>query len=215
MESQVAEKYGGGMLVKGNLLIKLLVKKEVLIALLIGVFTILAAVCYVLGTDYLKQLKGQEALTAQISEVGQTLAQIPESPQGLEQRLAEAQTSLVAEQNAFPAKMSSTDVVNSILELADKCEVEAVPLITAPWSTEKVAEHDYYVFQLNIVAEGTLAQLMSFVSQLENGEFKTLIVEEMSITRVGEPTEEGAAEESIPVTANLDLAIYARPLNLD
>ena len=46
----------------------------------------------------------------------------------------------------------------------------------------------------------------TFINQLETGELTTLVVENLSITRVGEPT----GGETIPVIASLDLAIYTK-----
>lgn len=186
-------------------------KGKLFITLLI---IILLVVYYLLGTGYMKQQKEHETLTSQIADVTQTLREMPKPPQDLEQRLAAAQASLIAKQSAFPDKMNTTQVINSILELADDCEVKAIPLITQPWSTEEVGQHGYYVFRLNVAIEGSLSQLLTFVDELENGEFETLVVEALKVTRVTEPLEE-TAEGTVPVTASLDLAIYARCLTLD
>ena len=170
-----------------------------------------------LGMDYMKQRKGHEMLTSQITNATQTLAEIPEPPQNLEQRLADARASLATEQSAFPNnQMGSTEVVNTILKLANDCAVMAVPLVTQPWSTEDIGDHSYHVLRLNVAAKGSFSQLVSFVSKLENTEFKTLIVENVSVTRVSEQSEEGIAPEGIiPVVASLDLAIYTQPLTFD
>jgi len=99
-----------------------------------------------LGMSYMKQRNEHEALTSQIIDVSQALAQIPRPPQDLEQRLAAARAGLAAEQGTFPSKMNSTEVINAILELADACEVKVIPLTTQPWSLEHVGEHGYYAF---------------------------------------------------------------------
>jgi hypothetical protein len=176
---------------------------------------ILLVVYYPLGTSYMKQRQKQKELTAQIADVTQTLAQIPQPPQDLEQRLAIAQANLATEQNGFPAKMNTTQVINTILELAEDCEVKAIPLVTQPWSTEMVGEHDYSVFRLSVVIEGSLPQLLTFISQLENGEFNTLLVENLSVIGESQPSAEEASEEATPPTATLNLAIYARSTTSD
>jgi hypothetical protein len=184
------------------------VKVKLAIVILI---IILLVVYYSFGTGYLKQRQAQKELTLQIADVTQTLALIPEPPQDLEQRLAIAQANLAAEQNAFPTKMNTTQVINTILELAADCEVKAIPLITQPWSTEMVGEHEYSVFRLSVVAEGSLPQLLTFISQLENGELNTLLVENLSVTTENQPSEEAV---TLPV-ATLNLAIYARSTTSD
>ena len=160
----------------------------------------LLVVYYLLGMDYMKQRQEHEALTSQITDVTQTLGQIPRPPQDLEQRLAAVQARLAAEQRALPGRINSTQVINTILKLADDCGVEAIPLITQPWSMETIGEHGYYVLRLNVEVEGSFAKLVTFVSKLENGEYKTLIVEDLNVTKVTEGT--------IPITASLDLAIF-------
>ena len=180
-------------------------KKKLLIAILI---IILLGVYYFLGTDYAKQRQQNAELTSQITKITQTLAQMPEPPQDMEQQLAATQASLTAEQSAFPGKMNSTNIVNIILKLADDHEVKAVPMVTQPWSIEVVGGHDYYVFRLNVAATANFSQLVSFVSKLENGELETLTIEDLSVTR--QPAEESIPDGAIPVTASLNLAVFAQ-----
>ena len=187
---------------------------------------ILSVVYYLFGTDYMNQRQEQEVLTTQIAEVTQTLGEIPEPPQNLEQRLEAAQASLAVEQSVFPTKVNTTHVIDTILRLADDCEVKAIPLVTQPWSKENIGEHGYYVFRLNVVVEGSFSQLVIFVSRLENGKFDTLIVENISVTRLSQQSEdesaedesaedESVAEETIPIMASLDIAIYTQSLTSD
>jgi len=184
-----------------------------LIALLI---IILLVVYYILGMDYMKQRRQNAVLASHLTSVSQSLAQVPEPPPDLEQRLADARASLAARQSAFPDKPNSTQLINTILHLADDCGVKAIPLVTSPWSREDTGEHGYYVFRLSIAAAGSYSQLVNFISKLENGQFETLIVEDLSVTRVSDRSEAGGVVEgTIPVTASLDLAIYARPPGSD
>ncbi|MBA7637517.1 hypothetical protein ES703_45162 [subsurface metagenome] len=163
--------------------------------------------------NYRQERTEHEALAFQIAEASQTLAELPEVPQNLELQLAAVQASLAAEKRAFPSKVNSTEFINTILELADESGVKAIPLVTQSWSTEKISESDYQVFRLNVTVEGSFSQLLSFMSKLERGEYKTLVVENLSITRI--PEEESTDEETIPVIASCDLAIYAQSLTSD
>ncbi len=182
---------------------------------------ILAVVYYLFGMDYMNQRQEQAVLTSQITEVTQTLSEIPEPPQSLEQRLEAAQANLAVEQSVFPDQVNTTRVIDTILRLADECEVKAIPLVTDPWSLENIGEHSYYVFRLNVAVEGSFSQFIIFVSKLENGEFDTLIVENISVTRLSQQSEEesvedeSVAEEIIPVMASLDIAIYTQSLTSD
>lgn len=177
---------------------------------------ILSVFYYLFGMDYMNQRKEQEVLTSQITEVTQTLGEIPEPPQNLEQRLEAAQASLAIEQSAFPSQVNTTRVIDTILRLAAECEVKAIPLVTDPWSIENIGEHSYYVFRLNVAVEGSFSQFIIFVSKLENGKFDTLIVENISVTRLSQQSEEeNVAEGTIPIMASLDIAIYTQSLTSD
>jgi len=198
--SRIVATFGGGTLARRKLLIAILI-----ITLLV--------VYYLFGTDYINQRRENAALNSQIAEATQALAQMPEPPQNLEQRLEAAQVRLDAEQSVFPSNLHSTEVVNTILGLADDCGIRAIPLVTQSWSTEVVGEHSYSVLRLTVAADGNFTQLVSFVGRLENGEYETLVVENLSMARV--PGGESASEEALIFIASFDLTIYTQSLTSD
>jgi uncharacterized coiled-coil protein SlyX len=179
-------------------------KSKSIITFLIVTLVVLLAVNGILGIRYLRQNQKAEALTAQIAEATRTLDQSPGSLQDLEQKLAAAKASLADAQSALPSDLNSTRVVNSILKLADACQVKAIPLSTRPWTTENAGK-GYHVFRVNLFISGTFPQLTSFLGQMGNGEFKTYIVENLNVTRAPE-----SSGETVIVTANLILAVYAQ-----
>ena len=166
---------------------------------------ILLGAYYLFGTDSMKQRHEHETLTSQINDTTRILAQMPPLPQDLEQQLTSAQASLIAEQSTFPTKMNSTQIINTILKLADECRVKAIPLVTQPWSMVDIGEHEYQVFRLNLAVAGDFSQFVSFIRKLENGEFKTLIIEDLSVNRVSEHP-----GETVLINASVDLAIYTQ-----
>jgi len=185
------------------------VRSKLLITLLIG---ILVVVYCLLGIDYMKQRQEHAVLTTRIADARQTLAQLPEPPQNLEERLAAAEARLSAAQSSFPARLNSTQVVNHILELAKGHNVTAIPLVTEAWSTEKVRQHEYQVFRLNVAVAGSYPQLVAFVNELENGENEILVVKDLSVTRVtGQSEDKNVSGGTISITASLELSIYTQP----
>jgi len=187
-------------------------RSKILIAILI---ISLLVVYYIFGMDYLRQRQEREALAFQIATVTQALAQMSDPPQNLEQRLEAAQESLAAEQSMFPSRLNSTEVISTILELANSLGVNAIPLVTQPWSTEVVGENNYDVLRLTVDAEGSFSQLVNFVSRLENGEYQTLVVEDLTVDRVATASEGDGSEGIVSYIASFDLAIYAQSLNSD
>lgn len=187
--------------------------------LLIAILIItLLVVYYIFGMDYINQRREREALALQITTVTQALAQISDSPhnlEDLEQWLEAAQARLAAEQSIFPSRLNSTEVVSTILELAGSLGVNAIPLVTQSWSTEVVGENNYDVLRLTVAAEGDFYQLFSFVSSLENGEYQTLVVEDLAVGRGATASEGNGSEGIVSYIASFDLAIYAQSLTSD
>jgi len=197
----------------GTLNIKAQVGKAILGSrrlLITTLIIILVAVYCLLGISYLKQRVEQKALTSQTIEVIQTIREIPKPPADLEQRLATAQTLLAAEQGLFPTEMDTTQVVNTILGLAEGCGVKPTPMATQPWSIEMVGEHRYPVLRLNVAVTGSFSQLVTFVSQLEEKGYATLVMENLSATWNTEPL-----EGTTSVSGSLKLAIYTRSPSSD
>lgn len=179
-------------------------KSKSIIAFLIIALVVLLGVDGFLGMDYLKKRQENGVLTSQIAEVNQKISQTPLPPQGQEQKLAEAEASLADAQRALPKDINSTRVINAILKLADACQVKAIPLSTTPWSAENIGK-GYYVFRLNMVVSGSFPQVTSFIGKLKSGEFESLAVESLKVSRV--PASSG---DTVSVTANLGLAVYTR-----
>lgn len=180
--------------------------------LIIILAIVLLAVYYVLGTDYLKQRREHAALASQIAETTQALAQVPTPPADLESRLADAQAGLDTVNNSMPAQLNTTQIINTILRLAEEIGVKAIPLGTQPWAMENINGENYTVFRLNVVVRGTFAELSSFLDRLENGELETLVMEYVSVDITTGPSRgEDSRGSSLPVDARLEIAVYSRP----
>jgi hypothetical protein len=173
---------------------------------------VLLVVYYLMGTAYLKQHRENKTLASQIQEMTLMLAQVPVSPADLEQRLKAAENDFETTRTFFPERLNTTQVVNSILRLAENTGVKAIPLVTQPWSLENVGGYDYSVFRLDISVTGTFTKLVNFINQLETSELQTLIIESLSAERI---TDNPREEDTIPVGASLAIAIYARPSAAD
>ena len=184
-----------------------MISRKALITVLI---LALLVVYYLIGSDYLGQRNQKEVLAADFAIATGDLALIPIPPANLEEQLANAQDSLWEMQEAFAIDTNNTRIVNSILRLAENNGITAIPLSTQDWTLAKVLEQNYAVFRIEIAATGNYTPMVNFLSQLENGEPSTLILENVSIEKVSggyllEETVEG------PVEATIGIAIYAPP----
>jgi hypothetical protein len=170
----------------------------------------LLVVYYLIGSDYLKQRRHNVSLAAQISAGTQALAVIPSPPTDLVQQLAAAMDNLQVAESSFTANTNDTHIVNTVLRLAEEIGVKAIPLGTAPWVTEKVADRDYSVFRVDLEVTGTFNQLLSYLDRLESGEPKTLVVEYLAVEKVEDTSISGSGDASeIPITTNVKIAVYA------
>ncbi len=176
----------------------------------------LVAVYVFFGVDYLGQDTQKEVLYRGISDAREALALIAEMPGDTEERLAAVQAGLTAVQNEFPTEVDTTLVVSTILMLGEECGVKVLPLATEAWSSSEVGGHEYPVFRVEIDVEGEFLDTMDFLSMLESTEFKTLILGDLNISSDGGPLGEGSLDgETSLMTANLELAVYARPETYD
>ncbi|MCK4862944.1 MAG: hypothetical protein KAS25_01550 [Dehalococcoidales bacterium] len=183
--------------------------RKLLIAILV---VALLAVYYILGTDYLKQRRDHEALASQITVAKEVLAQIPPRPADLETRLSDAQTGLEEAKNTFPERLNSTRIIDAILRLADDIGVKAIPLVTQPWTMESVEGGNYSILRLHVAVTGTFNQMSDFLSQLENGDIETLVMEYLTVDSITAPFGgEDAYGDTLQVDTRLEIAVYSQP----
>ena len=166
----------------------------------------------VIGGDYLKQRNQRDDYNTQIAEASAELLQIPQPPTDLEARLAAAQDSLEEAKNAFTLDVTSTGIIRTILETANQTGVKAIPLTTQPWAQESVSNQIYSVFRIEIEVTGTYAQLVIFLHELENGEPRTLVIESLVMkAKPGISLLSSSERDLLPLTVNIEIAVYATP----
>ncbi|MBA7711117.1 hypothetical protein ES703_120071 [subsurface metagenome] len=180
---------------------------------LITILIIILVVVYsLLGLDYIKQQPEQAVLINRISDTGQALAQLPEPPPDLDGKLAVAEAKFSAAQNSFPAELNSTQFINYIIKLAERYHVTVIPLSTDAWSTQTFRNYDYNILRLDVAVSGSYPQLVSFISKLEDGDYRTLVIEDVILTGITEQADAaGDNTETGEVKGNLQLAIYTQP----
>ncbi|MFA5309866.1 MAG: hypothetical protein WC370_10350 [Dehalococcoidales bacterium] len=175
--------------------------------IIIATVTVLLLIVFVLWgsgwvQDRVKDSSNTEKaeLVTKIDSVNKSIAAIPEPDDQLVSRLAQLQIELEEVGKTIPSSLDSTTVINYILELAESCNVTAVPLQTEDWSP--FGDH-YMVYTLQIRAEGEYAEIADFISRLESGEYDNLIISSLEITGGVIPGDE-------PDAANLQIAIFTR-----
>lgn len=172
------------------------------------IIVVLLVVYGLLGMDYMRQGSEQERLLSEIEEVNQSREALPEASTAFAEMLAVIQANLATEYETIPSEVSSSDVIDTILSLAQEIGVDAVPLITQPWMEQHIGENAYNIFRISVEIEGLFSQVREFVGRLEGGTFSTLVVERLIIDIVDDEDYGGGAT---PVVAILDLAVFTQP----
>jgi Tfp pilus assembly protein PilO len=170
----------------------------------------LLAVYGFIGSDYLNQRNQRDDYNSQIDDASATLMLIPQPPADLEVRLAAAQDSLEEAKNTFVLDFTITEIINKILESANQTNVLAIPLQTEPWMQESISGQTYSVLRVYFQITGEYTQLVMFLHELQNGELKTLVIESLMVEAIpGISLLESSERYTLPLTANIKIAIYA------
>ncbi len=134
------------------------------------------------GMGYLSERNGQKALITQMDDTNKMLSLIAVPPADLQQRLTDAQNAnLAAKQNLLPTDVDTTQVINSILEIADECNVNVLPLNTDSWTNVAVQGTNYRVLTISLSVDGSFTDLTAFVNRFYGNDFPSLIVDTVSI----------------------------------
>jgi hypothetical protein len=165
----------------------------------------LLIICVYFLIDTMSQQSEQETLRTQITDAIEMIALIPEVPTDLEQRLADIEASLVSEQSNLPEQVNTTQVINTLIDMAVTSQVNVVSLVTTPWSLINVEGYDYLIFTINLDIEGELDNFEVFLRTLEDDLLESLSVQHLAVTWDTEQV-----IESSLATASLDIAIYAQ-----
>jgi hypothetical protein len=153
----------------------------------------------VLGATYARQERNKNDINVQLLQLRPALAQTRPNVAEMEQRLDLAQARLAAEQASFPSELSSTELSDWVLQLAQETQLKALSLRAKPVSTEKMRGYTYKILRLEVEVRGSFSDLTDFIQKLEEGKFTTLVLAKASMTVT--PGD---------VAARLNLALYAQ-----
>ena len=150
-----------------------------------------------------------EQLESQIETVRQEIAGLPNLVDEREEQLEYAQQLLYEEQNKMPYILSVNNPIRSIIELANLCEVKALPLRTTAPDSEIINDYQYDKWNIYLSVSGELSDIAKFVDNLDGKYLPTAVVQSISLHRSDEDPENPDGQSSVTtVDGNLDLVIY-------
>ncbi len=157
--------------------------------------------------DHLGDRAEADTLLGQIAAVDQKIAGVQASPDDLATKLEAAQAALAAAHTALPAAINRNDVIDYIIDLANDCGVEAVPLIIEGWAPESHGS-PYTVLKLDVTLTGSLAGVTAMIAGLQDSIYESLTVTNLNVNFQGEATSSGFSDNT-PVTAGMNIVLYA------
>ena len=142
----------------------------------------------------------------QISLVQQKIGEMPEPADDLESRLEKVKAELAAAQEGFPGTVDRNEVLDYILNVAEECRVQIVPLVSDGWVIENIGQ-SYRVLKISGTISGSLENANSFITSLQNGKYPTLTISEFAVQRT-DGSEVSVSESEMQVVVDLKIALY-------
>lgn len=163
--------------------------KPITMLLALGGVLLLAYV--VVGAAYVKERQDQSNIKQQIEAGGGTLSGAGNQQgalQDLKDELTYRKAGLANLEQAFPTKLDSTVIMQSLLDYAARShvtikQVNALPAseVTGP----KGGDAAYTVLRYTLIVDGGLQEMLSFLSQLESGAAPTASVGDVAMAEAG------------------------------
>ena len=160
------------------------------VTMLLALGGVLAVAYIVVIASYAMERSDQASARQQIEAGSGTLSGVGDSQQtlrDLQDRLSFTKAGLDNLQHAFPTKLDSTVIVQSLLDYANQSHVSIKQMTALPASqvlAPKEAEMDttYTVLRYTLVVDGELANMLTFVSLVENGASQTAALGDVALT---------------------------------
>jgi len=200
---------------------KKLNKKGLITKLLVALLGVAILVAYVgWGIDYIYASLGEKAsaenqrLTHQIESARHEIARISRIVDKREEKLSQAKELLSSEQNNMPGGLNINDLINTIIKIADRDNIQATPLTTTPPESTIVNDRSYRYWRISMSVQGEFENIVKFVDSLDGKDISTGTVANVVLER-NDAEQETASEENYtaPVSGKITLVVFTRPQN--
>jgi Tfp pilus assembly protein PilO len=151
--------------------------------LTVVLFVILVVAYLIFTVIYINQRQDQKAVRADIKAAEKLLGESEAHRSSLEQQLTDVKVELDADVALFTSDLTSTLVVDEVLELGQASQVKIVNTRSQLASDKQVGERTFTVLPFYVRAEGEFSQLMAFVDRLEKETFDTILMKTVKIAQ--------------------------------
>lgn len=162
----------------------------------------------VVWAGYLQQRARVDSLTGEIAGINENIQQLAMPSDDLKTELESVQAAMAAATAVFPDSVNRNEVMDFILDMADSCGVQVMPLVCEGWCEVK-AGASYRVLKFSGAITGSMNDTTDFIYQLQNSQHKTLTVQDIVITSQARSYPEIPVDLfDIPVTVSLSIGVY-------
>jgi len=149
------------------------------------------------------------SLTGEINQARQEIRKTPAPSPDLQSRLAAATANLTAAQAAYPPAFNRNDIIDYIIRLSRECHVEVLPITSQGWSADQ-SNQSHSILKLTGTITGSFTQANEFIYRLQHGDYKALVVPELSFTRQsGSASAVAFSGDNTTVTVRISIDISA------
>ena len=126
----------------------------------------------------------------------------------LSQKLTELKAQIERETIKFPDSVSITDEVDDLLHLAQDTGIQIIPLHNGEWFDAR--EKGYMTYQIQLIVEGKVDDVVSFVDQVERTMLYSINIETMEMKWIDPDEEDETAQETDTVEGYVTVTVYKR-----
>ena len=196
-------------------------KKGIIIKLLVlSLYIAWLVVYFQWGVDsvYLSLLERNniehQQLASRIDSARKEIANMPNLVGEREQQFAHVQQLLVMEQGEMPSVLNINHLIRTVVEVADRCQVEAIPLRTTPPESQIINEYHYSRRHIFLTVKGDFQNIAKFVDNLDGKDISTATVTNIVLQRGDTDSDNLTIQnDATSVSGTLELVIYTRSLD--
>jgi hypothetical protein len=164
-----------------------------------------------LMTDFARQKTRQAIFIDQIENARQSLSILPAPATDLQSHLDNLTAEYTQALEALSDNtLNSTSVIDSLLVLADTCNLKITPVTSDSWVNKKVGDSVYKILPLKLQVQGSLNSLIDYVKKIDDSQkYPNLAIAGIDIQNTNQAVH-SAGSNSDFVTANLSLEVVIR-----
>ena len=160
----------------------------------------------IMWRNYFNKQSQLDVLKGEVQLVNEQISQAGEPPTGLESKLEKAEEDLTIARQVFPRNVDRNDLVAFILNTAEECDVQIVPLVFDGFGTGKTGQ-SYLVFKYHGTVTGKVSNATNFLTMLRNGDYTTIVITECTVERKSAP-DISIPDDDIEVIIELAIELY-------